>query len=42
MDKSMLTVVVLGVVVATAGDGIAGYNMLSKKEPPFAEVLGRR
>jgi len=40
MDKSMLTGVVIGVVVATAGGGIAGYNMLGKKEPAYAEVLG--
>jgi uncharacterized protein YcfJ len=40
MDKSMLTGLVIGVVVATAGGSIAGYNMLSKKEPAYAEVLG--
>jgi uncharacterized protein YcfJ len=40
MDKSMITGLVIGVVVATAGASIAGYNVLSKKEPAYAEVLG--
>jgi len=40
MDKSMMTGVVIGVVIATAGGAIASYNMLSKKEPAYAEVLG--
>jgi uncharacterized protein YcfJ len=40
MDKSMLTGLVIGAVVATAGGSIAGYNLLSKKEPAYAEVLG--
>jgi len=40
MDKSMLTGLVVGAVVATAGGSIAGYKMLSKKEaaPAYAEV----
>lgn len=37
MNKSLLTGVVLGVAVATAGGVFAGYKMLS--EPEFAEVL---
>jgi uncharacterized protein YcfJ len=40
MDKSMLTGLVIGAVVATAGGSIAGYNLLSKKEPAYADVLG--
>ncbi|MGB7934665.1 MAG: glycine zipper 2TM domain-containing protein [Gammaproteobacteria bacterium] len=40
MDKSILTGVVIGVVTATAGGAIASYNMLSKNEPAYAEVLG--
>ena len=40
MVKSMITGVVIGVVIATAGGSIAGYNMLSKKGPAYAEVLG--
>jgi uncharacterized protein YcfJ len=40
MDKSMITGLVIGVVVATAGASIAGFNALGKKEPAFAEVLG--
>ena len=40
MDKSILTGVVIGVVTATAGGAIAGYNVLSKNEPAYAEVLG--
>jgi hypothetical protein len=36
----MVTGLVIGVVVATAGGSIAGYNMLSKKQPAYAEVLG--
>jgi uncharacterized protein YcfJ len=39
MDKSMMTGVVIGIVVATAGGSIAGYKMFSKKEPAYAEVL---
>ena len=40
MDKSMVTGLVIGVVVATAGGAIAGFNALSKKEADYAEVLG--
>lgn len=40
MHKSMITGVVIGVVVATAGASIAGFNVLGKKKPAFAEVLG--
>ena len=40
MDKSMVTGIVVGLIAATAGGSIAGYNMLSKKEPTYAEVLG--
>ena len=40
MDKSMITGLVIGVVVATAGASIAGYKVLGKKEPAYAEVLG--
>jgi len=36
----MVSGLVIGVVVATAGGSIAGYNMLSKKQPAYAEVLG--
>ncbi|MEZ5542143.1 MAG: glycine zipper 2TM domain-containing protein [Pseudomonadota bacterium] len=39
MNKSTLTGVVAGVIIATAGGTIAGYNMLSGEEPAFAEVL---
>lgn len=35
----MLTGIVIGVVTATAGGTIAGYNMLTTKEPLYAEVL---
>lgn len=38
MDKSMLTGITIGVVVATAGGAIAGYELL-RKEPAYAEVL---
>ena len=40
MDKSMITGLVIGVVVATAGASIASFNVLGKKEPAYAEVLG--
>ena len=40
MDKSMMTGLVIGVVVATAGASIAGLNLIGKKEPAYAEVLG--
>lgn len=39
MDKSMLTGIGIGLVVATAGGTIAGYNLLSKQEPTYAEVV---
>lgn len=39
MNKSTLTGVVSGVILATAGGTIAGYNILSVEEPAFAEVL---
>jgi uncharacterized protein YcfJ len=39
MNKSMLTGLVIGVVAATAGGAIAGFSVLSKKEPAYAEVL---
>ena len=43
MDKSMITGVVIGVVVATAGGTIAGYQLLNKEpavmQPTYAEVL---
>jgi len=37
MNKSMLTGTVLGIAVATAAGGFAGYRMMSK--PDFADVL---
>jgi uncharacterized protein YcfJ len=40
MNKGVLSGVVIGVVAATAGGSYAGYNMLRKNEPAFAEVLG--
>jgi uncharacterized protein YcfJ len=39
MDKSMLTGLVVGAVVATAGGVIAGWNMLGNDEPAYAEVI---
>jgi uncharacterized protein YcfJ len=42
MNKSMLTGLIIGAVVATAGGVIAGYSALTNKqadEPAFAEVL---
>ena len=39
MDKSMLTGIGIGVIVATAGGSFAGYNMIAKKDPTYAEVL---
>lgn len=38
MNKSMVTGVVLGAAVVTAGGAFAGYQMLDR-EPKFAEVL---
>jgi len=40
MDKSMIIGLVIGVVVATAGASIAGFSVLGKKQPAYAEVLG--
>lgn len=39
MDKSMLTGIGIGVVVAVAGGAIGGYTLLSKKAPSYADVL---
>ncbi len=39
MDKSMITGIVIGGIVVTAGAAIGGFNMLSKKEPAYADVL---
>jgi uncharacterized protein YcfJ len=39
MDKSMLTGLVVGAVVATAGGVIAGLNMIGDDEPEYAEVV---
>lgn len=39
MDKSMLTGIGIGVVVAAAGGVIAGYNFMGEKAPTYAEVL---
>lgn len=39
MNKSMLSGIVIGAVVATAGGAIAGYNALSDKTPTHADVL---
>lgn len=39
MNKSMLSGIVIGAIVATAGGAIAGYNALSPKAPTHAEVL---
>lgn len=39
MDKSMLTGIGIGVVVAVAGVSIAGYNAISKTDPSYADVL---
>ncbi len=38
MNKSMLTGVVLGAIVATAGGAFAGYNVLANKAPTHADV----
>lgn len=38
MNKSMLSGIVIGVVVATAGGAIAGYSALASKTPTHAEV----
>lgn len=39
MNKSMLSGIVIGAVVATAGGAIAGYSALSDKTPTHADVL---
>lgn len=39
MDKSMVTGIVIGAVVAVAGGSFAGYNLLANKQPAYAEVL---
>ncbi|MBI5460562.1 MAG: glycine zipper 2TM domain-containing protein [Gammaproteobacteria bacterium] len=39
MNKSMLTGIVIGVVVAAAGGTLAGYNLLANKQPAYADVL---
>jgi len=39
MDRSMLSGLVIGVVVATAGGAIASYTMLKDKTPDYAEVV---
>ena len=39
MDRSMLSGLVIGVVVATAGGAIASYTMLKDKAPDYAEVV---
>ncbi|MBU1193066.1 MAG: glycine zipper 2TM domain-containing protein [Gammaproteobacteria bacterium] len=39
MDKSMLAGIGIGVVVATAGGAIAGFNLLGEKAPTHADVL---
>ncbi len=39
MNKSMLSGIVLGAVIATAGGAIAGYSAMANKTPTHAEVL---
>ncbi|CEA05637.1 hypothetical protein BN1049_02191 [Pseudomonas saudimassiliensis] len=39
MNKSMLSGIVIGAVVATAGGAIAGYNALADRTPTHAQVL---
>ena len=39
MNKSMLSGIVIGAVLVTAGGAIAGYNALSDKTPTHADVL---
>lgn len=39
MDKSMLTGIGIGVAVAVAGGTLAGYNVIGKQEPTYADVL---
>lgn len=40
MNKSLLSGVIIGAVVATAGGAIAGYNVLGNKAPTHADVTG--
>ena len=39
MDKSMVTGLIIGAVVATAGGVIGGLSMFGDKEPTYAEVI---
>ncbi|SDS41433.1 Uncharacterized conserved protein YcfJ, contains glycine zipper 2TM domain [Halopseudomonas litoralis] len=39
MNKSMLSGIIIGAVVATAGGAIAGYSALSDKTPTHAQVI---
>ena len=39
MNKSMLSGIIIGAVVATAGGAIAGYTALSDKAPTHAQVV---
>lgn len=39
MDKSLLTGIGIGAVIATAGGAVAGYGLLAEREPAYAEVL---
>lgn len=39
MDKSMLTGIGIGVIVAVAGGSVAGYKLIEKRAPSYAEVL---
>lgn len=39
MNKSMLSGIVIGAVVATAGGAIAGYSAMANKTPTHAEVV---
>ena len=39
MNKSMLSGIVIGAIVATAGDAIAGYSAMANKTPTHAEVV---
>jgi uncharacterized protein YcfJ len=39
MNKSMVTGVVLGAAIVTAGGAFAGYRLLDAREPKFAEVI---
>ena len=39
MNKSMLSGIIIGAVVVTAGGAFAGYNALSNKTPTHADVI---